>query len=67
MSTIEVTYCGTDNEGFVIRFDFSVSVPFYQPLLQSLREGLPPDLKAIRPGWLLSSEDVECFEDHSQV
>jgi hypothetical protein len=63
----EVTYCSTDSEGFVIRFDFTVNVTSYAPLIDSLREGLPPDLRALRPQWMLSDSDVDCYEDHSQV
>lgn len=64
-----VTYCGTDSEGFVIRFDFDVSISLYSPLLLSLREGLPPELKALRQSWTLSDsdDDIECYEDQSEV
>lgn len=68
MFSTEVTYCGTDSEGFILRFDFSIYIVSYSPLIQSLRQGLPPDLKALRPNWMLGEEEeVECFEDHSQV
>lgn len=63
----EVTYCGTDSEGFVLRFDFSICIISYSPLIESLRQGIPPGLRALRPNWISNGEEVECFEDHSQV
>ena len=65
---IDVSYCGTDSEGFPMPpHIFSINASCFKPLLESIRGGLPAQLKKIRPTWMESSGEIECYEGHNKV